>query len=334
MMKKIDLCDAGLLKPFVGCLERRCLDADKYLEKQFIPPEMVAAGNGLITRRQAWRFFGDIVRNEGVETIGFLDDDPYSISNLGPIAPALRLAVNLRDAMDTFGTMISRITSANTVWLEESPEQSWFCCRGEGLTSEEYPTDHFTVMALAEIVRLAAGPKWRPTAYRLHTGHTRALDRAALVADVEPRFHRNMSAVRFPTALLARPLEYLPSEELDSAFSGNGVIDTNVCAALTELLKSSLQGGMILSSHQAAEILGVHRSTLYRALNEDGLTWRKISDRVRYVAALDRLRDPKADVKAIAFELGYSDPSNFSRAFLRLGGISPTAFRKRAQGND
>lgn len=329
-MKEIDLCDAGLLHPFVGCLDRRSLDSAKYLERQHIPPELVASGSGKITRRQVWRFFSDIVRTEGIETIGFLDNDPYSISYLGPAGAAVNQAVTLRDAIQTFCMMISRITASNTAWLEEGPNHSWLCCRGEDLTEQEFPTDHFTVMALAEIVRLTAGPEWRPTAVRLHTGQNRALDQAELVGDVETMYHRGMSAVRFPTKLLPCPLRFRNQNEMEKGeWTDPGAIGAAFGEGLAELLESQLPHNGMISINQAAEILGIHRSSLHRSLASEGLTWRRVLDRVRFKAAQGLLDDQAISVKSIAFHLGYSDPSNFKRAFRRMTGLTPTEFRKR-----
>lgn len=328
-MKPIDLCEVSLLQPFVVCLERRGIGAERYLERQHIPPELVAAGNGKTTRRQCWDFFGDVVQREGIETIGFLDNDPYSVRDLGVVGEAVQRAVTLRDAIATFRRLISCLTLENTVWLEEEPDQAWLCCRGEGVDPEVYPTDHFTLMALAEIVRLSAGPAWRPTAVRLQTGPTRALDQAALVAGSEANFYRRGSGVRFSPALLACPL-LLPNHR-QPALSPESPVPTpehTMGESLELLLESMLTHGNLPTGEVAAEILGVHRTTLYRALADEGLTWKVAVDRVRFKTARELLSDPQARIKDVAFASGYANPRNFARAFRRMTGMSPEAFRR------
>ena len=45
-------------------------------------------------------------------------------------------------------------------------------------------------------------------------------------------------------------------------------------------------------------------------------------------AAAQRLQQEGTLVKQVAYELGFSDPFHFSRAFKKVFGLSPAAFRK------
>jgi AraC-like DNA-binding protein len=51
-------------------------------------------------------------------------------------------------------------------------------------------------------------------------------------------------------------------------------------------------------------------------------------DQVRFERARKLLADRRACIIDVAFELGYTDQSNFSRAFRRWAGISPGAYRQ------
>ena len=44
--------------------------------------------------------------------------------------------------------------------------------------------------------------------------------------------------------------------------------------------------------------------------------------------AAERLQEPKSFVKEIAYELGFDDPSHFTRLFTKVFGVSPQAFKK------
>jgi AraC-like DNA-binding protein len=44
------------------------------------------------------------------------------------------------------------------------------------------------------------------------------------------------------------------------------------------------------------------------------------------------MTDPDHHIIDIAYELGYADPSNFTRAFRRWTGVSPSCFRVQRQG--
>jgi len=44
--------------------------------------------------------------------------------------------------------------------------------------------------------------------------------------------------------------------------------------------------------------------------------------------AAQRLQKPEVLVKQVAYELGFTDPFHFSRAFKRVFGLSPAMFRR------
>jgi AraC-like DNA-binding protein len=83
---------------------------------------------------------------------------------------------------------------------------------------------------------------------------------------------------------------------------------------------------------RAARVLGIPVRTLQRRLNDAGLTYSELADEVRFKAACRLLEGPHTRVADIAASLGFADPSNFSRAFLRWSGVSPREYRRRRAG--
>lgn len=79
---------------------------------------------------------------------------------------------------------------------------------------------------------------------------------------------------------------------------------------------------------KAAEALGVPAWTLQRRLAEAGTTFSELVEETRQELAVSYLREPHLPLTEIAFLLGYSELSAFSRAFQRWTGSSPRAYRK------
>ena len=77
----------------------------------------------------------------------------------------------------------------------------------------------------------------------------------------------------------------------------------------------------------AASALGMSRQTLYRRLKEEGTSFEAILDTLRYRMALRYIEGGHASMNEIAYLLGFSDPSVFSRAFKRWTGKSPSAWK-------
>lgn len=76
--------------------------------------------------------------------------------------------------------------------------------------------------------------------------------------------------------------------------------------------------------------LNVSRSNLYRLLKAEGTSYQKIIDEVRFTAAIHYLINGVMSQEAIAEKLGFSDGSNFRRAFKKWSGVNPGAFYNKS----
>jgi AraC-like DNA-binding protein len=72
------------------------------------------------------------------------------------------------------------------------------------------------------------------------------------------------------------------------------------------------------------------RSTLQRQLGSEGTSYRNILESTRQGLAEKYLQDSKFTQAQVAFMVGFSDQSNFARAFKRWTGMSPGEFQKAA----
>lgn len=98
-------------------------------------------------------------------------------------------------------------------------------------------------------------------------------------------------------------------------------------------LMASVKGGRLPGLEEVAERLNVSSRTLRRQLSAEGVGFQGILDDVRHQRALELLQRSRLSIDEIAYRLGYSDPSNFGRAFRKWEGMSPTAWRS-GRGQD
>lgn len=77
-----------------------------------------------------------------------------------------------------------------------------------------------------------------------------------------------------------------------------------------------------------ARALGVGSRTLQRQLRQEGSSFAALSNQVRAGLAVEYLRDPALSIGEVAYLLGFSEPSAFTRAFRRWTGHSPGRHRR------
>ncbi len=89
----------------------------------------------------------------------------------------------------------------------------------------------------------------------------------------------------------------------------------------------SRQLGDSLDFSRLASQLNRSKRTLRRHLLEQGSSYQKLVDEVRFEMAKQYLLATHISIHELSYLLGFSDPSNFGRAFKKWSGISPKAYR-------
>lgn len=95
---------------------------------------------------------------------------------------------------------------------------------------------------------------------------------------------------------------------------------------IEELVLPQLHKGAPTMSSAAAS-LGISRSTLFRRLRNEDLTFGGLVDDLRRRVALEYLAGDRVTVSETAYLTGFSETAAFSRAFRRWTGLSPGRFK-------
>jgi AraC-like DNA-binding protein len=77
-----------------------------------------------------------------------------------------------------------------------------------------------------------------------------------------------------------------------------------------------------------ASKLGMSVRTLRRRLKEEGSSYRELLDEIRYGLAREYLANTQLPIDEVSRLLGYTEAGNFSHAFRRWSGISPSVWRR------
>lgn len=97
-------------------------------------------------------------------------------------------------------------------------------------------------------------------------------------------------------------------------------------ARVARLLVEELRGGTP-SLERVAQRMALSPRTLQRRLTAEGASFAEVLDETRKVIADGYVREPCVALAEVAYLLGFSEPSAFSRAFQRWYGVAPSRYR-------
>lgn len=125
-----------------------------------------------------------------------------------------------------------------------------------------------------------------------------------------------------------RILQLQAQQQMDRLAESGG----SVLAKLERLLTAHLGQGEVTLAALAAE-LKISPRTLQSRLEDSGLSFRSVVERVRKHQAERYLGDPRLSLTQIAQMLGFANQTSFHHAFKRWTGQSPGEFRRLPSGS-
>ena len=178
-----------------------------------------------------------------------------------------------------------------------------------------------------------AGPDWSPREISLSYRPKTALPDIELFDGSRISYGTGETYFTFPRTLLEQRFPGVSSREHGTDNSGCGLdhpLPNDFGGVVQVQIESFLRQGAY-KVDAIAESLAMSKRSLQRLLAEQGLSYSQMLAEVRQRLAADWLENTDKSVGEIAFELGYTDVSNFSRAFRRQVGITPQVFRRNGE---
>lgn len=175
------------------------------------------------------------------------------------------------------------------------------------------------------------GEAWQPQALSLRHGPLGAIVDYAAFFPCPVRFHAPVDAVHASTEVFGlRPAEQRGrlTQHLLEQYERPEPAPVPLVDQVKKVLLSILPTGEA-RLEVVARLLGCHPRSLQKRLQQQGESFRALLDEVRLREAQLQLELSDRSVGELAFALGYTDESAFSRAFRRLSGVSPRQWRQR-----
>ncbi|MEZ5559777.1 MAG: AraC family transcriptional regulator ligand-binding domain-containing protein [Pseudomonadales bacterium] len=321
---------AGELARYVQYLGSEGVDSNELLERSGISPDLLKTPDALIPAHQAYRFGEQACQVVETDRLGLavaMQTDLAEVSGLGgPLLKARTVweYVLIACAVASGQSCAVRfsVTEGRNGLLRVS-----FCRRvppGFGSHQVDLETAALTIKRWRE----ALGPEWRPHIINFAFPAARPLNDIELFASSQITSGGSTSWFEFP---LADGRSIFPrASQASLAQPLVGAADALRPEAFADRVKLQIAASFPSGSPKietVAASLDLSTRSLQRALQDKAADFRSLVLEARIDRACAWLADTDKPVDEIAFDLGYRDPANFSRAFRRRLGIPPSKFR-------
>ncbi len=334
-MTCVPLTRAGTIAPIVSFLEKAGVRLEPVFASAGLPPWILAERDALIPGTSPARLLGAALRRAQIPNLGLSAGEQADIRWLGTFGRLIRSAPTLGAALDTAVRHSTTMTVNRPLRLRPRGECVDLCM---AIVDRVDPRDvawqqdnEFSVGLMIAVVRLAAGPGWRPTEVHFQTEEPPGLRDAPSLAGARIVFRQPTTMIAIPRALFARPLP--PASRTDLP---RNVDDWSSSAPAEDFAGSIRQAVETLSCgerfptvRQTAAFVGMSVRTMQRRLAAAGLSHEALVGQTRIATAAAVLEKTNGRILDLALDLGYSDHANFTRAFRRWVGCSPFEYRAR-----
>lgn len=155
----------------------------------------------------------------------------------------------------------------------------------------------------------------------------------ALSPGVKLVFNALFNELRLPVSLLMQPLPKANPELASVAMAEceAELIRLGVKADVAAMVRAQIRDadGRLPTIDRVADSLHMSARTLKRKLQEAGTTYQQIKDSERFRKAIHLLETTDDSMERVAEALGYSNASNFNKAFKGWAELSPSEYRQK-----
>jgi len=327
----LPLVRAGILVPFAALLDELGLASWKYLEAERLLPEPQGNVEELVPFLSVLNLTERVSRATGIEDLGYVVGARSSLAVLGNFGNMLVKSVSLSQALHKVVAAVSLFNSGEFIWLRREGD-SVLMCHDFSVPDRKgrWHGDCFAMLRFIDLVGLAAPPGWVPDAVYVRPADFVHRKRYADLFKTRIELGGNYCGIKFDASLLAAPLKPQRGEAVDVGMGGElastaPLLDLtgSVRQAVTSLLHSGFPDlGFV------AELTGMSTRNLQRHLKSEGLSYSQIVDESRFEIARRLLEETDLKLIDVAFEAGYGEPANFTRAFKRWAGMAPKTFKR------
>lgn len=322
----------AVVRPFAQFLANVGAPVEREFQQAGMPFCALENLNNYVPSHRFWAFVVNAARVEGIEDLGFRVGHKNGANSADPkLTNLLQQSPTLYHGLLKASELTNKTVSHCRLGLirPAHSEQVFFfhspSCDADNPAIEQI--GWFGLTTLIGMVRAFAGPEWQPSEIGLMTRHLPCRSIREQFSGTRMRLSQDWSYIAFDHALLSLPPFIQATAEPGSSPLRYEPCSEDFAGSLKQILSSYIQEQNV-SIDLASELCNTSKRSLQRKLKDMGTCYSEVLDYARFQVSSQMLRDLDIKVADVAQLLGYSDPTHFSRAFRRIAGISPRAYRQ------
>lgn len=321
-----------LARALVQALEAKGLDTGSLLQQAQLDPILINTPGARVPMEAMTRLWTLAIEETGNPALGLEAARFIQPASNHALGLAWLASTTLREALERLERFHRVLSTGMSMRLHQSREPLELLVEpadSDVLMAKEAIEAFFTITVTK--CRMLMGDEYAPAAVYLMRQDPGLNDVYRQALGVDPQFSSTVNAIFFHGARLDDPLPAGDPElaaELDNISERYlSTIDPKAFThSVRDILEDILPSGRpTLGS--VARLMNRGVKTVQRGLKSEGTSFQQVLEQTRMSLAVTYLREPDLSLTHVAHLLGFSDQSNFTRAFKRWTHQSPGSYR-------
>ena len=324
----------AVVRPFTQLLAEVGAPIERHFRLAGLPYYALESADNYVPSQRFWAFLVNTAYREAIEDLGFRVGQRFGANCADPhLTSLLRESPTMYQGLLKASSLTNRTITNCRVGILQPSDCSYSLFYHQPSCDVDNPAIEqigwFGLMTLLGMVREFTGPKWQPSEIGIMTGRMPGPYIREHFPHTRIRRRQPFSYITLENSLLCLPpLTAENARSVASPYHYKSVPDDFI-GTLEQIMQTYIQDDLTIEV--VAGLCNTSKRTLQRQLTETGTRYSEVHARVWFRVACQMLQRPDSRVKDVARRLGYNDVSHFSRAFRRMAGLTPRAYRQHCK---
>jgi AraC-like DNA-binding protein len=320
-----------VILPLLEHLEKEGFDPEALLDRVGIPRSALADTRTRFPKRRFQALWQAASEATGDPAIALRVSTTVRANALGIIGYLASASESRRNAFELIKGLTPLLWEDVECDLESGGEVAFIRCRTGSHPEESRFTTEYAIGLTVTMSRVLGGGRSDPLEARFSYAAPGYADDYERILRLPVRFDAGEDGVLFPISMMdsSNPSADAALRQLLERYAARQLAEIPTNARFPQRVRACVLSMLPLGSLTADAVaarFSMSSRTLRRRLQQEATSYQEILDDVRDELARHYLTQEKRGIDEVAFLLGFSDPSAFSKAFRRWTGQTPADF--------